>query len=67
MSQILVVYTSRFGNTERMAHAIAEGASSVEGCQARLRKAADATQEDARACDGLIVGSPCAIAAWTAR
>ena len=36
--RIFVVYDSRTGNTEKMARAIAEGAASVEGVEAEVRK-----------------------------
>ncbi|OGP89081.1 MAG: flavodoxin [Deltaproteobacteria bacterium RBG_19FT_COMBO_43_11] len=41
-----------------MAHAVAEGASAVEGTKVVLKKAAEATLEDLLAADGLAVGTP---------
>lgn len=58
MKRILVVYHSRNGNTEAMARAVHEGAASVEGVEATLMRAADATAEDLTGCDGLALGSP---------
>lgn len=37
MTEILVLYYSRFGNTARMAHEVAHGIEAVEGAQARIR------------------------------
>ncbi|MCL7413697.1 MAG: NAD(P)H:quinone oxidoreductase [ANME-2 cluster archaeon] len=39
--KIFVIFYSRYGNTMRMAEAIAEGVKSVEGCQAELRRTAE--------------------------
>lgn len=37
MTKILVLYYSRYGNTEKMAQLIARGIESIEGCDAVLR------------------------------
>jgi multimeric flavodoxin WrbA len=55
---ILVVYHSQAGHTQKMAKAVAKGASSVKNVRVILKKAADATLEDLIACDGLAIGSP---------
>lgn len=36
--KVLVIYDSKGGNTEKMAHAIAKGAASVEGVEAEVKK-----------------------------
>ena len=36
--KVLVIYDSKSGNTEKMAQAIAEGAASVEGVEAEVKK-----------------------------
>jgi multimeric flavodoxin WrbA len=41
-----------------MAQAVFEGARAIEGVDAVLKKAAEATLEDLLACDGLAVGTP---------
>ncbi|HLB74253.1 MAG TPA: beta-propeller fold lactonase family protein, partial [Sedimentisphaerales bacterium] len=56
--RILVAYYSRTGNTEKMARAVAEGASQVPGVVATLKEVADASKEDLEAADGLILGCP---------
>ncbi|HDQ03846.1 MAG TPA: flavodoxin [Deltaproteobacteria bacterium] len=58
MARILIVYHSQTGNTKKMAHAVAEGARAVEGVEVILKRAADATEEDLVAADGLAVGTP---------
>ena len=58
MVKILIVYHSQSGNTRAMAEAVAKGVWAVEGAEARLKKAADTTEEDLIACDGLVIGSP---------
>jgi len=58
MTRILIVYHSQTGGTEKMAGAVAAGASSIGGTEVILKKAADASLEDLLSCDGLAVGTP---------
>jgi len=58
MSRILIVYHSQTGKTRQMAKAVHEGAQSIEGVEAVLKKAAEATLEDLLTADGLAVGTP---------
>ena len=58
MAKILIVYHSQTGNTQKMAHAIAEGAKSIDGVEVILRKAVDATLEDLLTADGFALGTP---------
>jgi multimeric flavodoxin WrbA len=58
MTKILVVYHSQTGNTERMAKAVAEGASAIEGVKVILKRAGEATLQDLIDCQGLAVGTP---------
>lgn len=55
---VLVVYTSTFGNTTRMAESVTEGARSVSKVEVILKEALTATKDDVRRCDALIIGSP---------
>jgi NAD(P)H dehydrogenase (quinone) len=57
-ARILVVYYSRTGNTEKMAHAVIEGAKRVPGVVTKLRKASEASKEDLDLADGIILGCP---------
>ncbi|MCL5026163.1 MAG: flavodoxin family protein [Chloroflexi bacterium] len=52
-----MVYYSRQGHTERMAQAVAEGASAA-GVEAVCRPAEGCSLEEVLAADGLAVGSP---------
>jgi multimeric flavodoxin WrbA len=58
MAKILIVYHSQTGNTEKMAHAVAEGARGIEGVDVILKKAIDATLDDLLTADGLALGTP---------
>ncbi len=57
MVKLLIVYHSYSGNTEAMAKAVYEGASSA-GATVTLKKAADATANDLFDCDVVAFGSP---------
>ena len=55
---VLILYYSKGGNTRRLAEAIAEGVSQIDGVEAVLRHAIEVTKDDFVAADGLVVGSP---------
>ena len=57
MKKLLIVYHSQTGNTEAMATAMAEGASSA-GATVILKRAVDATAEDLLGCDPVAIGTP---------
>ena len=57
-TNILVVYTSTLGNTQRMAEAVVDGARSVDATTVILREATEATKEEVRVCDALLLGTP---------
>lgn len=58
MRNVLIVYTTTTGSTKQMADAIVEGAKSVNDIEVILKEAHEATKEDVRTCDALILGSP---------
>ncbi|MBW4616392.1 MAG: hypothetical protein KME21_24575 [Desmonostoc vinosum HA7617-LM4] len=58
MTTVLIVYTTSLGNTRQLAKTIADGAHSVAGTDVQLKEAHEATKDDVRSCDALIVGSP---------
>lgn len=73
MSEILVLYYSRYGATARLAHQAARGVEQIPGMLARIRRIPpindlgdeapeDAppfvTAEDFEACQGMVLGSP---------
>jgi NAD(P)H dehydrogenase (quinone) len=57
MAKILIAFSSRSGNTEKMANAIGSGVERKGGI-ALVKRAADVTVEDMVEADGLIFGSP---------
>ncbi len=57
MVQVLVAYSSRTGNTEKLARAVARGAEDA-GAAVVCKRAADVTRDDLIAADGLVFGSP---------
>jgi NAD(P)H dehydrogenase (quinone) len=65
VKRILVVYSSKTGNTKRMAEAVAEGVRET-GCEALLQPVGETTPDDLLGCDGVIAGSPTyfGLAAW---
>ncbi len=58
MKKVLISYSSKGGNTEKLAMAIAEGVNSVEGFKAVVKRAKDTTPQDLVEADGIIIGSP---------
>jgi len=57
MAKLLIIYYSQAGNTEAMANAVCEGASSA-GAAATMKKAADTTGDDLLGCDAVAFGTP---------
>jgi len=55
--KVLVVYDSKTGNTEKMAHAVAEGVE-AEGVEVEVKKVDKASVDELPEVDGLILGSP---------
>jgi NAD(P)H dehydrogenase (quinone) len=58
MAKVLIVYATGYGNTGRMAQAAAEGVNGVDGAEAILKKADEATLADIQAADALMLGTP---------
>lgn len=58
MANILIIYETDYGNTGKMAQAIADGVNAVEGTQAILKIAVEVTSEDMIDSAGVILGSP---------
>lgn len=56
MAKMLIYYYSRTGNTEKMAKAVAEGASRVQGVEVELRRRVD--PEELAAYDAVVIGTP---------
>jgi len=58
MKKVLISYSTKGGNTEKLANAIADGVNSVQGFKAILKRAKDTTPQDMVDADGIIIGSP---------
>lgn len=57
-TKILIVYSTKWGSTEKMAKKVEEGAKSVRDTEVLLVKAKEATAENVLNADGLILGTP---------
>jgi len=57
MAKLLIIYHSQTGNTEAMAKAVYEGASST-GATVTIKKAVDTTDDDLLGCDAVAFGTP---------
>jgi len=55
---ILILFDSRGGLTEQLAQAVAEGVRTVAGAQLSLRRLDDASPNELKEVDAVIVGSP---------
>ncbi|MBU4566702.1 MAG: NAD(P)H-dependent oxidoreductase [Desulfarculus sp.] len=58
MPNVLIVYFSHGGNTRKMAEALAASVK-AGGCEVSLKKVENATNDDLRAADGVLLGAPC--------
>lgn len=58
MKQLLIIYHSQTGRTERMARACLRGAQLENAIEARLVRAKDALLEDLLGADALLFGTP---------
>lgn len=56
--QVLVLYYSRSGNTRKLAEAIAEGITQVEGVACVIKSVSEVSKDDFVLSDGIIAGSP---------
>ena len=56
--KILIIYSSRTGNTEKLARAVAEGAKQVPGVTVEIMRSESVTPEDVIGADGYAIGSP---------
>ena len=58
MPTVLILYDSRGGLTEELAQSVADGVRSVAGAQLSLRRLDDASPNELKQVDAVIVGSP---------
>ena len=55
---VLIAYYSAGGHTKTLAEAVAKGARSIEGVEVKLLSVTEATTDDVRKADAIVVGSP---------
>ncbi len=58
MGNVLVLYDSLTGNTQKMAELVAEGAGQISETSLRILSVEAATVDDLNWCDGIAVGTP---------
>ena len=56
--KVLIVYATKYGNTERVANLIAEGVSSIEGNEVIVKNVKDVKLKEAATFDLILIGSP---------
>jgi len=57
MAKVLIIYYSRTGNTEKMAHLVEEGVKE-ENLEVKSKRVEDTNLNDLLSADGIIIGSP---------
>lgn len=62
MTKILVVYYSSYGHVETMAKAVAEGASSIDGCSCDLKRVEELVSDEVAEASGMKTGQDAPIA-----
>jgi multimeric flavodoxin WrbA len=58
MADILIIFHSQTGNTERLARAVARGVDEAANGRAILKRAAEATAQDLKDCRAIVICSP---------
>ena len=58
MADILIIFHSQTGNTERLARAVAQGVDETEHARAILKRAADTMARDLTECAAVVICSP---------
>ena len=58
MADILIIFHSQTGNTERLAKAVAQGVDETTNARAVLKRAADTAAQDLKNCSAVIICSP---------
>lgn len=65
MGKAVIIYESKYGNTRRVAEAIAGGMREVSGMEAVLRELKEVDRKELKDFDAIVVGSPNHIGAAT--
>lgn len=58
MVKVLIVYATDYGNTQKMALAVADGVKEVQGAECTIKTADDVVADDFISHDAIIFGSP---------
>jgi multimeric flavodoxin WrbA len=58
MTDVLIIFHSQTGTTEKLARAVAQGVDETANARAVLKRAADAVAQDLKACSALVICSP---------
>ena len=58
MAQILIIYYSKSGNTEKMAEIVRRGVEEEGGVEVVLKRVEETTAEDLLEPEGILIGSP---------
>ena len=58
MADILIIFHSQTGNTEKLARAVAQGVEEAMNARAVLKRAADTAAQDLKNCNAVIICSP---------
>jgi multimeric flavodoxin WrbA len=58
MAKVLIVYHSQSGNTEMLARSVAQGVAETENAHANFKHASNATAQDIKDCDAIVICSP---------
>ncbi|TFG00121.1 MAG: flavodoxin family protein, partial [Promethearchaeota archaeon] len=56
--KVLIVYYTKYGNTEKVANLIAEGIRSVEGNEVTVKNVKDVKVKEEQSYDLILIGSP---------
>jgi multimeric flavodoxin WrbA len=58
LAEVLVIFHSQTGNTEKLARAVARGVDETENARAILKRAADSAAADLKNCSAVVICSP---------
>jgi len=58
MINVLIIYHTQSGNTEKLARAVAQGVNDTENAYATFKNVSNATAQDVRGCNAFVICSP---------
>jgi NAD(P)H dehydrogenase (quinone) len=59
MADILIIFHSQTGNTEKLARAVAQGVDGTTNARAVLKRAAHTVAQDLKDCSAVVMTRPC--------